>query len=124
MNGIFRCKRETEEKKPTRYFSDKQEKQAAKVIGGRQTKNSGATMFQKGDVLQDKLLLECKTCEKPQKSFSIKKAWIEKNLYESAQMGKEFSAIAFNFGPDEPNYFVIDEFLMKVLIERLNEGID
>jgi hypothetical protein len=40
-------------KKPTRYYSDKQEKAIAKAVGGKQTANSGATAFQKGDVLID-----------------------------------------------------------------------
>ena len=40
----FRLTRDnSDKKKPTRYFSDKQEKAVAKAIGGKQTANSGAT---------------------------------------------------------------------------------
>lgn len=61
------------EKKPTRYYSDKQEKQIAKATGGKQTKNSGATCFEKGDILTDKFLLEAKTKTTSSDSISIKK---------------------------------------------------
>ena len=37
-------------KKPTRYYSTKQEKKVASTFNGRQTKNSGATPFDSGDV--------------------------------------------------------------------------
>ena len=38
-------------KPPTRYYSNKQEKAVSKETAGSQTSNSGATPFQKGDVL-------------------------------------------------------------------------
>lgn len=60
-------------KRPTRYYSDKQEKSVSKAIGGKQTSNSGATMFQKGDVLSPKFLLECKTRTSHCDSISVKK---------------------------------------------------
>lgn len=34
------------------------------------------------------------------------------------------SCIAFNFGPDQPNYYVINEKLMKFLVEKLEEVYD
>lgn len=34
-------------------------------------------------------------------------------------MGKAFTAIAFNFGPDEENHYIIDEFLFQELVELL-----
>ena len=46
-------------KKPTRYYSSKQEKQVAKISGGKKVANSGATTFYKGDVSTDKILIEC-----------------------------------------------------------------
>jgi len=39
--------------KPTRYFSNRQEKKVAKRVGGKQVSNSGATAFNKGDVVTD-----------------------------------------------------------------------
>ena len=103
----------------TRYYSNKQEKAVAKSLGGRQTANSGATNFSKGDCYTDKFLVECKTCVEDKKSFSIKKEWIEKNKEEAFAMRKPYSTIAFNFGPNSENYYVIDERLFKILKDVL-----
>lgn len=35
-------------------------------------------------------------------------------------MGKKYHALAFNFGPNEDNNYIIDEYLFKELIEYLN----
>ena len=117
MSSIFRAKRVDDEIKPTRKYSSAQEKAVAESVKGKTTKNSGATMFQKGDILTDNWLLECKTCTKHQKQFTIKKDWIEKNKQESLFMNKDYSAVVFNFGPDENNYYVIDELTFKELLE-------
>lgn len=109
-------------KKPTRYFSDKQEKSIAKAVGGKQTANSGAGAFQKGDVLingDSSWLLEAKTKTTHADSIAIKKEWFEKNLYEAAEMGKKYTALVFNFGPGEENHYVIDEWLFLELVEYL-----
>jgi hypothetical protein len=34
-------------------------------------------------------------------------------------MGKKHSAIVFNFGPDEEQHYIIDEYLFQYLIECL-----
>ena len=34
-------------------------------------------------------------------------------------MGKKYNALAFNFGPTSKNYYVIDEYLMQYLLEKL-----
>lgn len=118
--GVRTRQKEGESPKPTRYYSNKQEKQVAQAVGGRQTANSGATPFQKGDILTNNMLLECKTKTSPSESISIKKEWLVKNESERIFMGKKYSAIAFNFGPDENNYYIIDEFLFQDLIDYLN----
>lgn len=105
--------------RPTRFFSNKQEKAVAKAVGGKKVANSGATAFNKGDVTTDDMLIECKTCVENKKSFSIKKEWLEKNKEEAFEMGKSYSALAFNFGPNTDNYYVIDEKLFKILKEAL-----
>ena len=87
---------------------------------GKQTKNSGATAFEKGDVLSGDFLIECKTKTSPSESISIKKEWLEKNNKEAVFMGKEYNALAFNFGPNEPNYYIIDEFLFGELQNYLS----
>ena len=98
--------------RPTRFYSNNQEKKVAKAIGGKQTANSGATPFSKGDVVtsgRDGWLIECKTCVEAKKSFAIKKEWLSKNKEEAFAMGKAHNALAFNFGPGEPNYYIVDE---------------
>lgn len=95
--------------KPTRFYSHKQEKQVAKQVNGKVVSNSGATTFHKGDVTTDKFLIECKTKTTESKSFSIKKEWLEKNKEEAFAMGKTYSILAFNFGPGQDNYYVLEQ---------------
>lgn len=106
-------------KESSRYFSNKQEKQVAKKFNGNQTKNSGATLFQKGDVCIENILLECKTKMSPSESMSIKKEWLEKNAKEALFMGKPYNALVFNFGPNQKNYYIIDEELFEILTNKL-----
>ena len=124
MTNPFRVKDLTDCKgKNTRFFSDRQEKSVAKALSGKQTKNSGATLFQKSDVLTDLFTLECKTKASNSDSISIKREWFNKQRNESIAMGKKYSAIVINFGPDAPyneNHYIIDEFLFKALLEYLD----
>lgn len=110
-------------KEPTRSFSKKQEDYVAKKFNGNRVKNSGATAFAKGDVNLDEqsFLIECKTKTTASDSISIKKEWLEKNLKEALFMGKKYSALAFNFGPNQPNYYIIDEYLFEELLNRLDK---
>lgn len=108
-------------KYPTRYYSSRQEKAVAKSVSGHITKNSGSTKFDKGDVNTDNFLIECKTKEKFSDSISIKKDWLEKISTEALFVGKKYSALAFNFGPDQPIYYIIDERLFLKLIGESNE---
>lgn len=121
----YRQHRNIDSDKPTRFYSSRQEKAIAKAVGGRQTKNSGATAFQKGDVIDDKWLYEAKTCTKDQKTFSIHEEWLTKNQAESLFMGKPYSAIVFNFGPNKKqNYYIVDEqtfLLMREALQNMEE---
>lgn len=105
--------------KSTRHYSSKQESYVAKKFNGTQQKNSGATPFQKGDVVLDKWLLECKTKTKSSDSISIKKDWIVKNNEEALFMGKPYNAVVFSFGPYESNYYIIDENLFNELVNKV-----
>lgn len=107
-------------KNSTRYFSNKQEKKVAKRIGGKQTANSGATAFSKGDVRTDDFLIECKTKTTESESMTIHRDWIDKNEEEAFAMGKPYSAIAIDFGSGE-NYYIISEKLFKKLIDFIRE---
>lgn len=120
MAKLTRVTREREgEKHPTRYYSKQQEEAVAGVTSGRRNSNSGAGMWQKGDVTTDQFLLECKTRMTDSDSISVKKEWIEKNKKEAFFMNKEYSAVVFNFGPTQPNYYIIDEALFLKLQEYL-----
>ena len=113
----------TKNTEATRYYSDIQEKAVCKLLGGKQTPNSGAGHFCKSDVVvkEASLGIECKTCTSEKSSFSIKKEWLEKSKEEGFQNRLCNSAIAFNFGPNTPNFFVIDSKLMRYLVEKLIE---
>lgn len=110
----------TNNKKSTRYYSGRQERKVAKALNGKLVANSGACKFVAGDVTTDNVLIECKTCISEKKSFSIKKEWLEKNKEEAFEMGKDYSILAFNYGPDTDNYYVIDERLFKQLMEVID----
>lgn len=102
--------------RPTRWFSNQQEKKVAKAVGGKQTANSGATAFSKGDVTTTNWLIECKTKTKDCSSFTIKEDWLLKNEEEAFAMGKSNSALCFDFGPSaNKRYYVISERLFQIL---------
>ncbi len=106
----------------TRYYSKQQEKKVAKAIGGKRTSNSGATAFQKGDVIAKDWLIECKTKTKDCSSFTIKEDWLLKNEEEAFAMGKNNSALCFDFGPSaNKRYYVISERLFHILKQYLEE---
>ena len=109
-------------KRPTRYYSNKQEKAVADTFKGRTQINSGATPFYKGDVKNDIFLFECKTCTEQRKSFSIKKEWLDVIRREAFE-DRRFPVLAFNFG-DEENYYIIDERLMKLLNKLIRDSYD
>ena len=105
----------------TRYFSDLQEKAICNLLGGVQVSNSGAGKFKKGDVIvkDASLLIEAKTTTSSKESISIKKEWISKNKEEAFENRLDYSCLAINFGPGEPNYFLINESMMHFLVEKI-----
>ena len=108
---------------PTRHYSSAQEKSVSKAVGGKVQKNSGATAFDKGDVIvsgKNGFLLECKTKTSASESISIKKEWFEKNRQECLLTGTPHQAVVFNFGPGEENHYIIDEYLFLELLNHLN----
>jgi len=107
---------------PTRYYSKQQEKKVAKAVKGNRTANSGATAFQKGDVVTQDWLIECKTKTKDCNSFTIKEDWLLKNEEEAFAMGKNNSALCFDFGPSaNKRYYVISERLFNLLKDYMQE---
>lgn len=107
--------------KPTRFYSNKQEKAVSKALGGKQVSNSGATPFYKGDVQTDEWLIECKTTTCTEKaSFSIKKEWLEKNKEEAFAMRKHYNALCFDYGSG-CRYYVVDERTFIKMKESLEQ---
>lgn len=106
--------------KPTgKNYSDKQEKEIAKMLGGRVQSNSGGTRFGGGDVHTDNLFVEAKVVVADKSSFTIRKDWLEKCQAQAFEQGKDNYALAFRFGPQQPDYFVIDRRLFKQLADYL-----
>lgn len=106
----------------TRYYSNCQEKKVAKAVGGKQTANSGATAFTKGDVITTDWLIECKTKVSDSKSFNIKEDWLLKNEEEAFAMNKNYSALCFDFGPSaNKRYYIISERLFLLLQKYIEE---
>lgn len=103
----------TNNKKSTRYYSSRQEKKVAKALNGRTVANSGAIPFGAGDVTTNNWLIECKTITEERKSFTIKREWLDKNKEEAFSMGKEYNALAFDFGDGGQRYYIIDERTFK-----------
>ena len=111
------------DKKPTRYYSKKQEDRTAKHLGGNTTPNSGAPSFCAGDVKLDNFLIECKTMTKESQSMKVQKEWLVKNEEEAFAHHKRFSAVAIDFG-GEDNYYIINEKTFKHFIKLLNDTED
>ena len=105
----------------TRFYSDKHEKSICKALGGEQTANSGAGHFTKGDIIikDADMLIEAKCCMKEKSSVSVQKAWIDKNREEGHMMRCSNQAVCINFEPQGENFYIINELLMKYLVESL-----
>jgi hypothetical protein len=107
----------------TRTVSDKQEKRLSKLLGGRCQPNSGGTRTGGGDVHTKDFLIEAKTAMKPQKNFTIQKEWLDKAEEQAFEQNKPYSALAFSFDPEGPDYFVVDKRLFTVLADYLEGRI-
>lgn len=101
----------------TRELSSFHEKNVAKALGGRQTSNSGATPFTKGDVIVGDCLVECKTKMNEVSAFSVQKEWLTTLEEERRGMGKQLCAVAISFDSGKNSYYVIDEKTMKMLLD-------
>ena len=108
--------------RPTRFYSNKQEKAVAKKVQGKQVANSGATAFSKGDVQAGEWLIECKTASSPKSSFSIRKEWLKKNKEEAFAMGKYYNALCFDFGDNDARYYIVDERTFIKMKEVMEEN--
>lgn len=105
----------------TRDVSARQEKCIAKAVGGKRTPNSGATKFDKGDIVVGEWLIEAKTCMQPKKSFSIKKEWLTKLKEEQFATSKTYSSLCFDFGDNKDRYYILDENTFRYILDIINE---
>lgn len=114
----------TKNKASTRYHSSIQEAAVCKATNASRQPNSGAGHFAKGDCINKEasMLIECKTSVTEKSSISIKKEWLEKLAEEAFAVRCQHTALAFNFGPLQKNYYIISEQLMKLLIETLSDS--
>ena len=76
----------------------------ARTLSGRVQAASGALPGNKGDVLSEDYLVECKRTDKA--SLSIKKEWLEKIDQEAAAVNKEF---VVHIEIQDRAYVLIDE---------------
>lgn len=110
--------------KPNRYFSKKQETKVARELEMKCTPNSGATSFDKGDVKDNHLLLECKTCTKPQSSMTVKKEWLTNIKKEQYQMNKSMSGVVIDFGVNKDQYVILTMEDFKQLYELYKRELE
>ena len=105
------------------YFSDLQEKAVCKELGAKQQPNSGATKFRPGDCVVENasLLIECKTSMTEKRSYSIKKDVLDKNKKEAFETRLSSNCVCFDFGPNTERYYIINEKIMKFLVDKLIE---
>lgn len=105
----------------TRDYSTRQEREIAKYMDGKIQSNSGGTKFGGGDVLTRLFLIEAKTPTKEKQSFAIKKEWLDKAKEQSFEQRKLFYMLAFRFEPNGRDYYVIEDWLAKQLIQIMEE---
>lgn len=100
-------------------YSKCQENDIARWLNGKVQSNSGGTRFGGGDVHTNSFFIEAKTPTTSKNSFSIKKEWIDKIKQQAYEQNKLYNALAFRFDPDEDDYFVIDKYAMKYLVQSI-----
>lgn len=104
--------------------SAKQEKERAKALGGRVTKASGATRYDKADVaIKNAARVELKTTKR--KSFSLTRDMVDK--VENAASGGELPFIEVEFLDDKglpcKSIAVIPSWALDVMMERMASDI-
>lgn len=119
---MYQSSRRNQKQRPLeKAFSEKQETEIAKTMGGKVQTGSGGTRFGGGDVHTATMFIEAKTVTKDQTSVSIKKEWLEKAKQQAFEQSKNSYALAFRFGPDQKDYYVVDETFFKQAVKLLEE---
>ena len=84
----------------------------------RRSRGSGNLWFEKGDVLDSILTLECKERKAAKKSISIKKEWLTKAL-EEAKSNDKTMALPFRFKEDNNIYIIMTSSDIIELVNTL-----
>lgn len=83
---------------------------------------SGGIWFLPGDVQDSVLIPECKEREeytaKGEKTFSIKKEWIDK-VYEEAKVADRFPAVVFRFKNDDQAFYIQDFETLRDMVHQI-----
>lgn len=103
-----------------RTVSQKQEDRIAENIGGKRVSNSGATKFDKGDVINLDWLIEAKTRASTRKNLCIQREWLDKLRDEAYAHRRYYYALAISFD-NEKDYFVIEDSLFYKMLKVLEE---
>lgn len=106
-------------KRTGKECSELQEKEIAKLVGGKTQANSGGTKFGGGDVLTKDFFIEAKTQTVDKSSFTIKREWIDKANEQCYEQGRAFPVLAFRFDPEGEDHFVIDANLFRTLVRHM-----
>lgn len=91
----------------------------------RRSRGSGNTWYEKGDVLDSILTIECKErkgnlLQGGDKSLSIKKSWLDKAKTE-AELNDRTMALAFKFKEDNQSYIIMRSEDIIDLVNELKE---
>jgi len=108
-------------RKSAKFNSKKQEKRVAKEIDGKTTLNSGALYFQKGDVRNEKYLIECKTTKKAFYTMEVD-VW-EKIEREAVSDGLRIPIMQVDLLDGKQRYAVIEHADYKELKEGTYKDI-
>lgn len=89
----------------------------------RRSRGSGNTWFEKGDVLDEIVTMECKErkgslLKSGEKSMSIKKDWLDKSK-EEASHNDRVMALPFRFKGDDNTYIIMESSSIIELINTL-----
>lgn len=107
----------------TRYYSNLQEQEVAELLGMEQQINSGATLFEKGDIYDEYSLLDAKTVTKEQTGMRIEESWFKKLKKEAFSMGKDVIGIVFRFSPRGEDYVAVPIEQYKEMYDCYKENI-
>ena len=107
----------------TRYYSNIQEQEVANKLGMKQQVNSGATLFEKGDIYDEYSLLDAKTVTKEQSGMRIEYDWFKKLKREAFGMGKELIGIVFRFSPKGEDFVAVPIDQYREMYECYKENV-